>query len=415
MRIRPGRRWNEQIRTIENVIKSMSIMDDELENFLKWFKPPAFVSFAEYFSGSTPPDTSIALLLGLDKENLKPFTKDALAFLENNSDYKSLRNGVRAYFQFQDILDLNLTDNVDFTNRHYCYYESMVYLRESTTSWLDGNVLSALTLLRPFMELAILHIYWYIRSEIKGYKTYYQWFNGDKNKKPPFRNQVDIIFNKLKENLNVEPKRLYQLKETLLNAFGSLSSYNHTPQVEESMTGISWSTNNLSYDTFYYYLANINLLLKQIVYLYVLAYPMSLFPVDRVKKWGFSGPVGIFADQTNYQSIALYLGEENVAELKTSMSNLDGVKTKLDWYHGFLDLSPLEIETDWKRFLVDTNPSETSLPIIGISDLGNRIAIHKAQFRALNWHMNYHHSEIDTDKIMSNQTLERILKRLDNW
>jgi hypothetical protein len=390
-------------------------MDDELQNFLKWFKPPAFASFAEYFGDPRPPDTSLTLLLGLDNENIKPFTKDTLAFLKNNEDYKSLRNGVRAYFQFQDILDLDLTDTIDFTNRHYCYYESMVFLREGITSWLDGNVLSALTILRPFMELAILHIYWYLRSEAKGYKAYYEWFNGNKNKKPPFKNQVDFIFTKFKENLNVEPKRLYLMKETLLNAFGGLSSYNHTPQIEESMTGMSKSTNNLSFDTFYYFLANIDLLLKQIVYLYVLAYPMSLFPVDRVKKWGFSGPVGIYIDETNYQSIAIYLGEENVTKLKTSLSSLDDVRTKLDWYHGFPDLSTLEIETDWKKFLADTHPKETSSPITKVFDLGNRIAIHKAQFRALNWKMNYHHAQKDVDKIVSDQALEKFLRRLNNW
>lgn len=388
-------------------------MDDELQNFLKWFKPPAYVSFAEYFSGSTPPDISLTLLLGLDKENLKPFTKDALAFLKNSEDYKSLRDGVSAYLQFQDILDLNLTGTEAFTNRHYCYYESMVYLREGIASWLDGNVLSAMTILRPFVELATLHIYWYVISETKGYKTYYEWFNGNKNKKPHFKNQIAITFTKLKENLNIEPKRLLQTKETLINAFNVLSSYNHTPQVDESMTGISRSTNNLSYETFYYFLFQINILLKQIVYLYVLAYPLSLFPIDRVKKWGFSGPVGIFLDEMNYHSIASYLGEQNITKLRASLSKLENVKLKLDWYHSFPDLSPLEIETDWKRFLIETN-SETSLPA-NVSDLGNRIAIHKAEFRALNWHMNYHHAEKDVDKIMSDQALEKILKRLNNW
>jgi hypothetical protein len=117
----------------------------------------------------------------------------------------------------------------------------------------------------------------------------------------------------------------------------------------------------------------------------------------------------------NYHSIASYLGEQNINKLKTSLSKLENVKVKLDWYHDFPDLSPLEIETEWKRFLADTNPNEKSLPIIGVSDLGNRIAIHKAQFRALNWHMNYLHSEVDMDKIMSDQTLEQILKRLENW
>lgn len=34
-------------------------------------------------------------------------------------------------------------------NRHYCYYESLVYLRESASCWMSGNTLAAVTLLRP--------------------------------------------------------------------------------------------------------------------------------------------------------------------------------------------------------------------------------------------------------------------------
>src|SRR5215216_4099480 len=109
------------------------------EDFEQWFNDDQaeFSSIGEHFSGNTAPYVSFGVLLNLEKENLKPFTRDALEFLKSDESAIELNWGFRAYSQFQDLLGLTINDNSPVWNRHYCYYESLVYLRESITAWLD--------------------------------------------------------------------------------------------------------------------------------------------------------------------------------------------------------------------------------------------------------------------------------------
>jgi len=150
-------------------------MNENTEKFERWFTDgdPNFFAFGEYFDGSTPPFASFQILLQLDNENLKPFTKDALEFLKNDKSAIELNWGFRAYSQFQDLLGLTMSNDSPVWNRHYCYYESLVYLRESITAWLDQNVLAAMALIRPFLELSIFHLYWYLRCEHNEYTDFY--------------------------------------------------------------------------------------------------------------------------------------------------------------------------------------------------------------------------------------------------
>jgi hypothetical protein len=69
-------------------------------------------------------------MLDIDWNNLKPFTKDALIALEGVESFIQLKDGIRAYTQFQDILDIVITQDETpiLWNRHYCYFESLVYL-----------------------------------------------------------------------------------------------------------------------------------------------------------------------------------------------------------------------------------------------------------------------------------------------
>lgn len=65
-------------------------------------------------------------------------------------------------------------------------------------SWLNRNVLAAVTPLRPFLELSLLHICWYLRSKQSSYKPYYDWPELDKAKgRPRFREALDYALNNL--------------------------------------------------------------------------------------------------------------------------------------------------------------------------------------------------------------------------
>jgi hypothetical protein len=223
----------------------------------------------------------------------------------------------------------------DLVNRHYAYYEGLVYLRESVVSWLDRNVLAGLTLLRPFLELFVFHVYWYVRCKHKSYKPYYDWLKHGKGK-PGFQNALDYIFNNLPTKGWASEKRLQELKLTIQNGYKTLYAYNHTPQMNESITAKSGGLGNLALESFLYYLELTNILLHQVVYLFILAYPMSLFPVEKHIKWAFSGPVGLFFDKVNYAIIETCIGPDSAAILKQSLAPVTEVQSLLECFDSFL-------------------------------------------------------------------------------
>ncbi len=96
-----------------------------------------------------------------------------------------------------DILDIKgeMKESHNF-NRHYCFFESVVYLRESVVSLYDKNVLASLAILRPFLELSVFHIYWYLRCHDDTYEAYYKWIDSGKTK-VSYSKAMKFIFQQL--------------------------------------------------------------------------------------------------------------------------------------------------------------------------------------------------------------------------
>ena len=381
----------------------------------KWFYKDyrEFTAYGEYGEGP-PSDVSLIGLLNLNHEDLKSFTKDLLDPSQQpqrlQTSLSELSRGINALFQFQDILDVSLDmETSDLVNRHYAYYEGLVYLRESVVSWLDRNVLAGLTLLRPFLELSVFHVYWYVRCKHKSYKPYYDWFKHGKGK-PGFQNALDYIFNNLPTKGWASEKRLQELKLTIQNGYKALCAYNHTPQINESITAKSGGLGTLALESFLYYLELTNMLLHQVVYLFILAYPMSLFPVEKHIKWAFSGPVGLFFDKVNYAIIETYIGPDNAAILKQSLAPVPEVKSLLEWFDSFPTLTAEEIDADWERFTKEI----PGLNKENTTHLFARLALMKSDNRSLGWALNY---VIDQkqDSEMPDEVVEKLRKRIRTW
>lgn len=372
-----------------------------------------FFSFGEYFEGP-PRDTPLKALLYLNDDNLTPFAKN---LLETNQIPETLQpliteltRGIKAFSEFQDILDipLNISDT-GFINRHYVYFESLTYFRESIISWLNRNLLAALTLLRPSLELTIMHLYWFSRcGSENSYKTYYKWLKSHKYRLP-FKPSLNYVFDKLPSKEYVDEKRLKELKEVITNIYETLCAYNHSPKMDESVTAKS-GIGGTSLEIFFYFLHIATILLRQIVYLFILSYPMSLFPVDRHRKWGFSGPVGLFFDNTNFAILEHFLGSRNISSLKRQLKSMPHVQNLLDWFESFPDLTPEEIDADWTRC---TNEIP-SLKKERTKDIRERLALAKGLNRSLGWASNYIPDAIKDDSL-SDKTIEHLRKRFRNW
>ncbi|MHA1973363.1 MAG: hypothetical protein ACTSW1_10230 [Candidatus Hodarchaeales archaeon] len=379
--------------------------------FKKWFNySVSFIGTSECSEHEIPPDKSLELLFGIKKENLKPYTVDLLNYSNEIEPFKELVRGIRAYLQFQDILDLSFKgEGEDTWNRHYCYYESLVYLRESVLSWLDQNILAALTLLRPFMELSIMHIYWYSIALTSNYKKFYLWLDNQANK-PSFTSMLHNTFDHLPSKDYCDKKRVAMLKNTLKMIYKSLCAYNHTPKLDESITSMNRSTNAASLDSFYYYLHTTCILLKQLIYLYILAYPTSVFPVDRYRKWGTGGVMGLFFDKFNFKALEDFIGNQNIQKLKDELKNCQLVQDLQSFFDSFKDMTDEELDTDWKDFC-----SEYELNMKEITGHTQRIGLLKAHSRALRWMTNYFNRKNNNNDNIDDEIVAKMNDIIENW
>ena len=385
-------------------------MNEKLLNHFAEDNNKVFIGIGEYFQGD-PPEKALFEVLNIPESQLNPFAVELIKGAKEDETMKKTLNefsrGISAYTQFQDILDITFRETDHEINRHYCYYESLVYLREIGACFLDKNFLAAFTLLRPFMELAILHLYWFMRCEETGYHPYYQWLNGTKEK-PSYKHMFDYVFENLPTRDYVDSKRVSHLREILQKIYRMLCAYNHTPKIEESLVTLSGGQYRLSLFTFFYFLFWANMLLRQLVYLYILVYPMSLFPVEGYKKWGFGGPVGIFIDPVNFAYLRSFLGEENLSRLQEQLEAFPQVQDLVDDFEQRPDLSEEEIEESWRKFGSSLN-SETDL-----SDIIVRLARAKATMRAIGWALNYIQNS-PNEQEMPQEVIDKVEGMMRDW
>jgi hypothetical protein len=373
-----------------------------------------FSAIGEYFAGETPADLSLPKILGLEPEMLKPFTQEMLESLKENDFITSVKSGFRALCEFQDVFpltikakEINQLDYAQLINRNYCYYESLVYLRSSIVAALDKNPVAATTLLRPFLELSVLQLFWFTRCEIEGYGWYYEWLKGGPDK-PGFSRQLEQVIKKLPARQVIPKDRLQRLKETLQNMYRGFCKYSHSPRINESLAGMSGAHTGMSLDSFYFYLANLDLLISQIVYLYILAYPMILFPVERTKKWGVDGPIGIYVERNNYSILQAYLGSNCLETLRTRLALLPQVTSLLESFDSQPDLTDYEQEEVWNGFVervgVKENPPQWPA----------RIALNRSYSRALGWSLNYIQPRVSDDELR-HEEVKKVFEAAKSW
>ncbi len=99
---------------------------------------------------------------------------------------------------------------------------------------------------------------------------------------------------------------------------------------------------------------------------------------------------------------------DNLQKMKANFHNLQEVKDLLPWFEGQFNLSESEIEKSWQEFIGDSPNSEVKIK-------EHRIGIFKAYFRALGWSMNYFHEPQSNDDEISDEMLEKVMKRVNNW
>lgn len=343
----------------------------------------SFFGIGEYYEGE-PIELQLPAVLGFDPSDLTARGQSLL----NEPSRSALGQGVgeltraiRAYSQFQDLMESEVTLD-PFEGRHYCFYESLVYTREAALALLNGQILAALTLARPLLELAVFHLYWRSRGRGDTYEAFYNWL-GEDGGKPPFKNALDAVFQSLDVDSFIDAADLATLKSDFTAAYEDSCSYNHSPRPKESVVAVNGGVGPASPTSIAFAIQSLNDRLRLIVRLFIFAHPMSLFPVDMHRKWGYLGPVGLFWRDTSYRIVRQYIGEDACSAMRGALQHHPDVVTKLEWFGNHPDLSSDAIEDSWKHV------AQGDAEILAITEHERRAAAAQAQLRAIEWLFSY--------------------------
>src|SRR6185295_654888 len=87
---------------------------------------------------------------------------------------------------------------------------------------------------------------------------------------------------------------------------------------------------------YFWHLAN--LVLQPILWAYYVNFPMLFEPIDILKKFGFGGPVGMFADKQCAAAVERSLTKEEYAEFQRYAADQEDVRSRISWYESLPEL-----------------------------------------------------------------------------
>lgn len=292
----------------------------------------------------TTKPTELLKTLGIEKNSLSPTALSALESVEELAeeipeDWEKFIWSLAAFIHIQDLFECPLQDGDDINSifqQYYFYYESKSILIECILAWLEGLYIASNTLLRPFLEFSLYQNY-YIRivRDKTTYKPLEKYF---KDQIQPGQSKAirhampqDNFCRPIRFRINTHLKALSNISQHVYHP--DASTFQHRSQVtRHSVEGL-------------FFWKDIHMILECALWVYYTNIPTAFFPIDVMRKFGFNGPVGIFADRwtariiQNSLSPADYLGFKQYAESQALET--------IAWGQSYPDLPDTEVVGTW--------------------------------------------------------------------
>ena len=164
--------------------------------------------------------------------------------------------------------------------------------------------------------------------------------------------------------------------------YGSASSGAHVQTPDEGLLHMRDGNRAVAtYPELAFWLAFLGMAVQRMLTLLVLRFPMTLFPVDVRRRFAFSGPMGLFADEITSASVREGLGVRHAEALASFLKGDDEVISLLEYFATQPVLSDAQIDQDWARFASTQSESER---LADVPPDGRR-AVAKAHIASLQW------------------------------
>jgi hypothetical protein len=322
----------------------------------------AFTVHVECSSGR-PPEASFREVLDIEDAELNEYgvmLSDWTKIEHETRKYLAkLHWLIRALVQFQDVLPLipheglppleklkHSDDLVDTLCRHHCYYEALVHLRSGVLSLVNANTHATISVLRPIVEQFVYFVYWNIVQGEGGIGKYNTWLRTGKGK-PPFKNATEKVESVLKSRRSLISKRVLGVMTAIRGLYQAQCSWSHTPAAGESFRTGGLAPIQGSFADWVFCVHMYNAALLSILRLYVYQYPMSLFPINLIRKWGWKMPIGVFVDECSGGIIEEALGKHEADKLREVLLKDQEVSEKLQHTSTFPALTDDAIWGTW--------------------------------------------------------------------
>ncbi|MBN3526425.1 hypothetical protein [Paenibacillus apiarius] len=252
---------------------------------------------------------------------------------------------VQSIWEYQDMQGGRFLPNDLWMKQGYCFFEAINTLRESILAGLNSYLHVSIGGLRSTLELVLLHLFWEsTKDDSSEMSEFDDWIYG-RVSKLPFKRLVININNKFLFPTD------WELTKNVESIYGALCSYAHTPNLKESFTQIK--NTNMPVTTqkaLIYWMKLYIRTLKWILHLLIACYPMSLFPVNSILKFGFNRPMGLFFDQMNIRPILKVLGISNWKVYQGwYLKNDNNIKNLLEWHKNHPDKTLKQIKETWNK------------------------------------------------------------------
>lgn len=235
--------------------------------------------------------------------------------------------------------------------QHYPFIEATQHLGDSLAAGLDGHPRAAMALLRPFVEAAITEVWANEALDDKRIGRYLAFVRGDDGgRRPRVATMLDQIF--------AEPrfKALASMRTDIERQYGVVSQGVHVSSIDDAL--LDMRHGNLTVATLpetVTWLTKTALVVHRMLALLVVRFPMLLFPVDIVSRFGYSPPFGL-VDEVLSASVVDGLGERHARALRRHLADDDEVTSWMDFYASRPVLTPDQVEAEWQAW-IDTEPT----------------------------------------------------------
>jgi len=283
---------------------------------------------------------------GLSDDELSPKAKSNLLLVDNDAWLTTLSLWAswtsQAIKEFQDLQYISFPTSGRFLKTNFLFLEALSSLREAVITALSAQFTASFAVLRTALQQFMNHYWWKQRLlGAEDYGEYYRWLLGKAK-----TNRFQTILNENYSDLNLPAESLD--KDDLNDLYRQLCSYAHTPTLHESVSLASGSPRRRDIaEPLEAWLMMSNRIQQCLLDFMIASNPQAVFPVNLPRKFGFNPPLGALFDESNVVPLRQALGIDKFRSYRDHYEADEQVRTMLEWYNSFDDLSDTEILMTW--------------------------------------------------------------------